>query len=159
MEREKEFERLIDNFYEVERMIGTLEKAPKTYNTDYLLYYNEAHTLQMIAEHEGINQKELSGRMFRTKGATSIMIEKLVKKGLIEKRLGERDQRTCTLYLTEEGRKVHVRHKEYDAKRLDSWIHGMDLSAEELEIANRVIEECLRSYLREIGKPVKEGDI
>lgn len=147
---EKEFEKLIDNFYEVERIVGTLEKNPRSYNTDHLVYYNEAHTLKMIAENEGTNQQELSHKMMRTKGATSVMVEKLVKKGFLEKRLGEKDQRSSTLYLTDSGWELHEYHKKYDENRLNGWIHGMDLNLEDLEIANKVIAKAIGYYKKEI---------
>ena len=93
MQYTDEFNKLIQNFYEIERMICSLEKEPKTYNTDQLLYFNEVHTLGKIAQNEGISQKELSHAMYRTKGATSVIINKLLQKGLIEKSSGKGDMR------------------------------------------------------------------
>ena len=75
------FSKLIDQFYTIEKVVNDLEKAPRSYGTNQKFYSNETHTLKKIAEHEGISQKELSVKMYRTKGATSVMIEKLLKKG------------------------------------------------------------------------------
>lgn len=64
----KEFDELVDSFYEIERILNALEKKPRTYGAENLLYSGEAHTLKIIAENEGLTQKALSELMYRTKG-------------------------------------------------------------------------------------------
>ncbi len=70
-----------------------MEEEPKYYGTEELLYTNEVHTLKIIAQNEGITQKQLTDKMFRTKGATSVMIKKLEKKGLIIRQEDKMDAR------------------------------------------------------------------
>ena len=84
MDINEKFYKLIDQFYTIEKIVNDLEKSPRNYGTTQKFYSNETHTLKMIAEHEGINQKELSEKMYRTKGATSVMIEKLLKKNSLK---------------------------------------------------------------------------
>ena len=74
------FSKLIDQFYTIEKVVNDLEKAPRSYGTNQKFYSNETHTLKKIAEHEGISQKELSVKMYRTKGATSVMMKNCSKK-------------------------------------------------------------------------------
>ena len=76
------FTALLDQFYNMERIIAAIEKQPKTYE-GVSLHANETHTLKLIAQFEGISQADLSERMYRTKGATSVAVDKLVKKGQI----------------------------------------------------------------------------
>lgn len=142
----KEFDELVDHFYEIERLLNALEKKPHTYGAEHLLYSGEAHTLKIIAENEGLTQKALSELMYRTKGATSIMVEKLVKKGLIIKLSGRGDQRKNSLYLTEEGKKVNQNHLKYDEKWIATWFHSMDLTPEQLATTNEVIKKCTSYY-------------
>ena len=142
----KEFDELVDSFYEIERILNALEKKPRTYGAENLLYSGEAHTLKIIAENEGLTQKALSELMYRTKGATSIMVDKLVKKGLIIKSSGRGDQRKNTLCLTEEGKTVNKNHLKYDEDWITSWFHSMEISPEQLATTNEVIKKCIEYY-------------
>lgn len=151
MNNTKLIARLVDNFYEVERMIENIEKEARNYNTSYTLYSNEVHTLKVIAEHEGLSQTELTAMMMRTKGATSVVLDKLVKKGLIIKKPGE-DQRFSQLYLTEKGWKVHNAHLKYDTEYIQPWFNQLDLTGEELEKTSEVLEKIIDYYKNEIYK-------
>lgn len=142
----KEYNELMDSFYEIERILDALEKKPHTYGAEHLIYSGEAHTLKIIAENEGITQKGLSERMYRTKGATSIMVDKLVKKGLITKSSGRGDQRKNTLYLTDIGKTVNENHLKYDENWISSWFSNMNIPQEDLKITNQVIKKCIEYY-------------
>lgn len=142
----KEFDELVNSFYEIERILNALEKKPRIYDTDVLLYSGETHTLKAIAENEGITQKELSELMYRTKGATSLMIDKLVKKGLVTKSPGRGDQRKTTLCLTEKGKHIHDDHLKLDNDRLTTWFQNTQIPHEQLVIANQVVKEYLKKY-------------
>ena len=63
MDINEKFYKLIDQFYTIEKIVNDLEKSPRNYGTTQKFYSNETHTLKMIAEHEGINQKELSEKI------------------------------------------------------------------------------------------------
>ena len=157
MEYSKAFDELIENFYEIEEIVSALERDPKTYNTDQLLFFTEAHTLKKVAENEGISQNELARMMYRTKGTTSVIINKLVSKGLIDKRPGKGDMRRNELFLTEKGWSVNKYHREYDAVKLEQWCRGVSLTEEELKTANLVLQVCLKAY-SEIIYREKPGD-
>lgn len=139
----KEVIRLVENLYTVERVINALEKEPRCYNTEQLLYANEVHTLKFIAQNERITQKELTERMFRTKGATSTVVNKLEKKGLVIRKEDEKDARLIRLYLTDEGRKVNECHIQYDEEKIMGWKEILDIDPEQIEAANGVIERCV----------------
>ncbi|MDO4438209.1 MAG: MarR family transcriptional regulator [Eubacteriales bacterium] len=138
-----ELDKLVENLYEVERVIRAMEKQPHTYGSEELLYSEEAHTLKLIAKNEGIIQKELSEIMYRTKGATSVIINKLEKKGLIIKASGNKDQRKNSLYLTEKGKRVNEYHIKYDDERLPDWYYNLNVTEEEMRVANSVIEKSI----------------
>ena len=132
--------RLIENLYTVERIITAMEKEPKCYGTDELLYANEVHTLKMIAQFRGITQKELTEKMFRTKGATSIMIKKLEKKGFITRQEDEMDARILRLYLTDKGKMVNELHLKYDEDKITQWMEDLKFFDEEVITTNQVLE-------------------
>lgn len=140
--------RLIDNLYSVEKIVSAMEKEPKYYGTEEILYSNEVHTLKMIAQYEGMTQKELTDKMLRTKGATSVMIKKLEKKGLIIRREDERDARVFRLYLTEKGERVHRCHLKYDEEIVVSWMRELNFSREEIADTNNFLEKFI-NYVEE----------
>lgn len=140
--------RLIDNLYSVEKIVSAMEKEPKYYGTEEILYSNEVHTLKMIAQYEGMTQKELTDKMLRTKGATSVMIKKLEKKGLIIRREDERDARVFRLYLTEKGERVHRCHLKYDEEIVVLWMRELNFSREEIADTNNFLEKFI-NYVEE----------
>lgn len=147
-----EITKLIENLYTVDRLMTAIQKKPNTY-AQTKLHANEAHTLERIACKEGISQSELSEQMHRTKGATSVMVDKLVKKGLVNRQREEGNQRRYLLTLTEKGRSVNEAHSVYDAQHAEGVAKNLSVSEEELLVTNqtlqRVIEFYLENYLKE----------
>ncbi len=140
MTKIKEALRLLENLYMVERIVTAMEKEPKYYGTEELLYTNEVHTLKIIAQNEGITQKQLTDKMFRTKGATSVMIKKLEKKGLIIRQEDKMDARILRLYLTDKGKTVNEVHLKYDEDKMTELMREVSLSDEEVNSTNHVLE-------------------
>lgn len=138
--------KLSDNFFEIGIMTTALDKKVHHYGTDFPLHSNEVHTLKVIASKEGISQKELSDIMMRTKGATSVVLDKLVSKGLIIKKEQQDDMRVCSLYLTEQGHSVNKIHNDYDLSVVSEWVKGADITDEEIKITNNTIKKCLKYY-------------
>ena len=140
MTKIKEALRLLENLYMVERIVTAMEKEPKYYGTEELLYTNEVHTLKIIAQNEGITQKQLTDKMFRTKGATSVMIKKLEKKGLIIRQEDKMDAKILRLYLTDKGKTVNEVHLKYDEDKMSELMREVSLSDEEVNSTNHVLE-------------------
>ena len=140
MTKIKEALRLLENLYMVERIVTAMEKEPKYYGTEELLYTNEVHTLKIIAQNEGITQKQITDKMFRTKGATSVMIKKLEKKGLIIRQEDKMDARILRLYLTDKGKTVNEVHLKYDEDKMSELMREVSLSDEEVNSTNHVLE-------------------
>ncbi|MFZ7104090.1 MAG: MarR family winged helix-turn-helix transcriptional regulator [Peptococcaceae bacterium] len=62
----------------------------------------------VIAQNEGINQKELGDRLYVEKSTTAKAVQYLKTKGYICKKRVEKDKRYSSLYLTEKGRTASV---------------------------------------------------
>lgn len=137
---------MVDNLYKRGRQSRSLENSPRYYGSDILLYPNEVYTLKAIAQNEGINQTELTKVMFRTKGATSVVVRKLVNKKLVEQRSEEEDLRVSRLYPTQKGLEVYRAHLEYDLKYLDQLADRLNISLDDLITANRVLRILIRSF-------------
>ncbi|MDD3337244.1 MAG: MarR family transcriptional regulator [Lachnospiraceae bacterium] len=151
-----EIAKLIEDLYAVEHILSALQKKPNEY-AGVSLYANETHTLKLIADNEGISQAEVSERMYRTKGATSVMVDKLVKKGLVNREREEGNQRRYLLTLTEKGWTVNGAHREYDDNHA-AWVtRNLDISEEDLQTTRKTLDDVIgfysRHYLKE-GKAV-----
>lgn len=140
-----EISTLIDQIYTMDRIIAALQKRPIDYGGVFL-YANEAHTLKTIAQNEGISQTELSDLMFRTKGATSIMVDKLVEKGLVSRQREDLDQRRYLLSVTELGRQVHARHLARDEAHAYRAAAQLELDEESIRTTNGVLTRIIAFY-------------
>lgn len=145
---EEELWDLVDNLYIQGRQIRSMENKPRYYGSDILLYPNEVYTLKEIAQQEGINQTELSEVMFRTKGATSTVVQKLKQKGLVEQREDKKDSRFARLYPTEKGREVYQNHLEYDRRYVIRLSRHLDVTLEELAQMNRILRMMNQDVIR-----------
>lgn len=76
------------------------------------LTYTQYVFLLCLWEKDGQTLKELGNRLHLDSGTLSPLLEKLVKKGLVEKRAGEEDRRFQLIYLTKEGKKLEEKAKE-----------------------------------------------
>lgn len=152
----EEISKMIEQLYTMDRIISAMQKKPHDYGGE-LLYANEAHTLKAIAQSEGISQAELSGQMFRTKGATSVVVDKLAEKGLVVRTREDGNQRRYLLTLTERGWAVHQAHLAYDEAHAAWAAQHLGLSEADLAGVNRSLEQVIQfyseHYLRS-GQPV-----
>ena len=142
-EKLTELSDLIDNLYKYSRLMRSAENKPLYYGGDVLMYPNEAYTLRAIAKRPGITQTELTDEMLRTKGATSMVVQELEKKGLVERRREDQDMRVVRLYPTEKGMKSYNAHLEYDIRYVDFLSSRINVSFEELAEVNKVLRQMI----------------
>jgi DNA-binding MarR family transcriptional regulator len=64
----------------------------------------QCDVLTTLTEKEGVNQQELAGRLYVTKGNISGLIDRLVAAGLVERRAIAADKRQHAIFLTQAGR-------------------------------------------------------
>lgn len=140
-----EISKLIDDLYAIDRILTAMQKTPNEYE-GAILHANEAHTLKLIGLNEGTSQAELSEQMYRTNGATSVMVDKLVKKGLVNRQREDGNQRRYLLTLTEYGRKVNKAHMAYDLQHAHWAAEQLGLSEEELQVTNHALEKIIEVY-------------
>ncbi|XCP85552.1 MarR family transcriptional regulator [Roseburia hominis] len=136
---------LINQLYTVELIMKALRVRPRDYLGEEL-YDNESHTLEMIVENEGISQAGLTEKMFRTKGSTSVMVDKLIEKGLVFREKLDSDRRYCVLIPTEKGRKVNQAHIKRDMEHASIVAESIDLCEEEVKQTNESLEKLIGFY-------------
>jgi len=126
MSRHEKFYDLMNIIYDVYDKISLYEKHPRKYGTDDLLSMIEAHTIEMIGKNEEITASVIAEKMYKTKGAVSQLIDKLVKKGLVEKKEHLNDSRKFILELTENGKIVFFHHEQKDKIAFDRYLARLD---------------------------------
>ena len=98
-----EFESILDLLDRIVTKIEGQHSDARDFGTGENLYRSEIHTVQAIGENKGINVTRLAEKMGVTKGATSQILNKLVKKGLVIKQNKEKNNKELNLYLTDKG--------------------------------------------------------
>lgn len=104
---------LIRQFEYIVSLYNTIEKTTYSYGTDSMLHPSEIHMIAAIGDHADSNLTELSRHLNITKGATTKMAQKLVKKGLVIKQFAPNSENEVVLSLTSVGRKAYSGHRAY----------------------------------------------
>jgi DNA-binding MarR family transcriptional regulator len=140
-------ETMIHKFEKVMTKYNKTEKKPKYYGTKDLLYRSEVHTIEAIGKNRNINVTDLASYLGITKGAVSQMVDKLIKKGMVNKKVLSHTENEVALELTEKGTLIYKGHEEYHkglyseiSKRLD---HLSDKDVETFSDIMNVLENFL----------------
>ncbi|SHJ48557.1 DNA-binding transcriptional regulator, MarR family [Dethiosulfatibacter aminovorans DSM 17477] len=131
MDRKEEFYDLMNIIYDVSDKISSYEKNPRTYGTDDLLHMIEAHTIEIIGNNKEITSSEIAKKMYKTKGAVSQTIDKLIQKGLVVKNSHPKDNRKFILELTENGKIVFGHHRRKDETAFDRYLDRLEEYSDE----------------------------
>jgi len=102
-------------FNRIVNKIIRIENQPKKYGTNDLLHRSEIHHIDMIGKKNGTNIISLAESMGLTKGTTSQIISRLVRKRLVEKYKHEDNEKEVRLRLTRKGITAYKNHEEFHA--------------------------------------------
>lgn len=102
----------------------------------------QMHAIEIIGHEKSLRMKELAEKLGVTTGTLTVTVDKLERKGLLERRPHESDRRSYRVVLTEEGKKHFASHQEYHLQ-LTEEIAAV-LSTEELEVFGRVLDKVVR---------------
>lgn len=80
--------------------------------TDTPLSLGQPKILDFLREHDGANQKEIACGCFIEPPTLTVLLNRMEKHGLIERRVQENNRRTVYVYLTEDGRGYQKRVSE-----------------------------------------------
>ena len=112
-----------DTFYHLFKLLNLFKEMENTQfkiSDNITVYPGEIHMIGAIAGSYGINVTEVAARLDISKSAVSQMINKLVRKGLIEKAHMQHNNKEIRLLLTREGKTaldiVEKRHLELKKK-------------------------------------------
>ncbi|WP_182187187.1 MarR family winged helix-turn-helix transcriptional regulator [Pectinatus frisingensis] len=107
-------------------------------------YREQSHLLFLIAENDGIIQRDLAEKMDVRPSSMTEMVTKMETAGLIIRQQDKKDQRIMHLFLTEQGKESIVKSREKDIKLTDNFFQG--LTEEEVGEMLRLTEK-LCAYL------------
>ncbi len=85
----------------------------------------QAICMREVVHHPGINQRDLAERLHLARPTVTVMLQKLEKAGLIERRPDENDQRFTRIYPTELGNAQHLEMHEVLGEVVDASVAPM----------------------------------
>jgi DNA-binding MarR family transcriptional regulator len=106
------------------------------------LSFQELHTIELIGNLEEPTMGQLAREGRVTQGTMSVMVKKLVRKGLVERSGSQEDMRVIKARLTEKGKKTYGQHREMHVKATREWLSLV--SEEEQEIILMVLKKINR---------------
>lgn len=106
-------QKLAEVFLRIVHKVIENQKRPRHYGIAEKLYPAEIHTLMMIGTHENVHVSELARFLGVTRGAVSQMIDKLYRKGLIEKNNDPENATRVLVGLTSKGKVAYFSHQQF----------------------------------------------
>ena len=103
-------------FHRIVNKINRMEKKPRHFGTDTLLYPSEIHTIDAIGSHPGINMTRLATLQGITKGAISQVVRKLVERKMVIRMKDETSDRDVLLMLSPQGKTAFEHHKDFHSQ-------------------------------------------
>lgn len=107
---------IMNEFFQIIRMIIEEQKIPREYGEGHLLYHSELNLIDAIHENPRANARELSEILGITQGAITQVAGKLTDKKLIESYGVEGNRKERYYKITSAGEKVRIGHQEYHEK-------------------------------------------
>ncbi len=104
---------IIEKFTRMINKFNYIEKIPRDFGTDNLLYPSEIHLIETIGKTPGINVTELAKKHGISKAAISQKLKKLEKKDLIERFKGNENEKAVLLKLKIKGEIAFKGHESF----------------------------------------------
>lgn len=114
---------------------------------DYNIRSGQHDFLYVIANNEGINQKDLSRILNIGKATTAKAVKNLLESGYIKKEINLEDKRFYKLYLTKKGKEMKVNINRTFDEMLE--IFSKDLSIEENDLALELLAKIFKNVINE----------
>lgn len=105
---------------------------------------NQIAALLYISKNDGCLYKDLSRVLFQNKSATTTLVERMLKNGLIVKNSSETDGRATHIFLTEKGREISKKAgpliSKYNKKLMN------DFDDAEIETIHKFLDYIIQEY-------------
>lgn len=114
---------IISLYLDSVNLFSEIEKKPRKYGTDELIYNSEIDTLVLIGDAKSINLTQLALGLGISKSGTSRFVKKLIEKNLIKKSRKEGNAKEVVFTLTKKGKVAYKAKNEFN-KKLYSSLYG-----------------------------------
>lgn len=138
---------IVERIIRLLNKVNQVNKIPRDYGTEHLLYPSEIHTIEAIKNHENVNASELSTILGITNGAITQIVTKLKQKGLVEQYHTLNNKKEVYYCLTTQGTVAHLGHAKYHEesyKELNQYIES--LSEEEAKSITRFLDKLITHW-------------
>lgn len=100
------------------------------------LSVTEIHTIEAIGEKEERTMSEIANDLSITVGTLTTAINKLIKKGYVERRRIEEDRRIVLVKLTKKGKNASYLHKKFHDEMIKATIEKLNKQEEDVLISS-----------------------
>lgn len=125
-------------------------------NENIDLSITEIHTLEAIGEDKLKTMTQVAGALKISVSTLTIAVNKLVKKGYVERRRVPEDRRIVKIGLTEKGIEIVKMHRKFHKEMIDEIT--ADMEDGELEVLLKSLESLGDFFKMRLTKPVKTGE-
>lgn len=98
------------------------------------LSVTEIHTIEAIGMYKPRNMSEVAGDLKITLGTLTTAINKLIKKGYVDRQRIEEDRRVVQVQLTKKGKLAYRLHEKFHSDMIKDVVKGLDPSHEDILI-------------------------
>ena len=123
----------------------------------------ELHTLEAIGPYEARAMSETATRLGITTGTLTVAVDRLVKKGYVERNRDTKDRRVVRIHLTRHGKLAYRMHSKFHTLLVKRIMEPLDtdkqeILAEMVRNIDRFISEQYRKYSDEANFKTKLDD-
>jgi DNA-binding MarR family transcriptional regulator len=104
----------------------------------------QMHAIEIIGHENSLRMKELAEKLGVTTGTLTVTVDRLERKGLIERKPNETDRRSYRVVLTEAGEEHFARHHEFHLKLTEDI--ASTLSPEEFKTFEVILEKVIKQF-------------
>jgi DNA-binding MarR family transcriptional regulator len=112
----------------IRRMVHALHVASRAAERDYGLSAAQLFVLQKLAENRAISLNDLAARTLTHQSSVSVVVQRLVARGLVHRAVAGEDRRRIVLSLTARGRAIARRLPEAAQHRLIAAVQRLPAS-------------------------------
>lgn len=102
----------------------------------------QMHTVEIIGHNKNMRMKELAERLGVTTGTLTVGVDKLEKRGLVERKAHKKDRRSWLIVLTDKGKKMYAQHHKFHQQFTNEI--SRELSSEQIEKLTGYLELILK---------------
>lgn len=133
--------------------IGKIEQESLKQGEFKDLSISEIHTIEAIGMYEEKTMSEVAAKLEITTGTLTTAIDKLIKKGYVERNRSETDRRIVNIRLTKRGKLAYRIHEKFHNDMVKRVIDGFSEHEEEILISGL---NKLNDYLKETNEKIKK---